>query len=260
MKKINDHSNILTKRLESELSLRISKNARYSLRAFAKHLDISPSYLSRVLSGKRTLALDKAISICNRLDLDPKSRRELLSEIAQTDEVESSKKLLEIDMFNAISEWYHFGITQLINLKEFRYEPRWMASMLGISELEVKLAIDRLLRLNILKETKKSLKRAASTFETTTDIYSSGLRIFHKQILEKAIESLDFDPINERDITSITMAIDEKNIPRAKSEIKKFRNKISKLLEDGVPTRVYNLGVHLIPLSEKAPRGDEHEH
>jgi uncharacterized protein (TIGR02147 family) len=94
------------------------------------------------------------------------------------------------------------------------------------------------------------LFRTSSHFTTTTDVASSGLRHFQKQILEKAILSLENDPIEERDITSITVAIDESKIKEAKQEIKKFRLKMSEFLGTGERTRVYNLGIHLIPISK----------
>lgn len=93
---------------------------------------------------------------------------------------------------------------------------------------------------------------------TTTDITSSGIRHFQKQILEKTISSLETDDILERDITSITIAINENKIPEAKAEIKKFRLKMSEFLGTGEKTRVYNLGIHLIPLS-KSTKGEANE-
>ena len=81
-------------------------------------------------------------------------------------------------------------------------------------------------------------------------LQASGIRHFQKQILEKSIESLERDPLMERDITSITIAINEDKIEEAKKEIKKFRMKMSEFLSEGPKTRVYNLGVHLIPLTK----------
>jgi len=130
-------------------------------------------------------------------------------------------------------------------------DPKWIAKMLSITELEAKLAVERLIRLEILdRDSDGRLYRTATHLSTTTDIASSGIRHFQKQILEKAITSLESDDISERDITSITIAINEDRIPEAKVEIKKFRLKMSEFLATGKKTRVYNLGIHLIPLSK----------
>ena len=46
--------------LEEELQKRIQKNPSYSMRSFAQSLQLSPSFLSHMLSGKRALSLEKA--------------------------------------------------------------------------------------------------------------------------------------------------------------------------------------------------------
>jgi uncharacterized protein (TIGR02147 family) len=250
--------------LEQLLTKKIQSNPQYSLRSFARQVGIAPSALSRILSGKRTFTLNLAIRISNALGLTPKDRDQLLAMISPpikevSTKKQSETKQLSVDCFNAMSEWYHFGIMQLFFLDDFVQDQKWMAKILGISQLEVKLAIERLLRLEILdKNEKGELFRTANQFATTTDISSAGLRLFQKQILEKAIVSLEEDQIFERDITSITVASNETQIELVKKEIKKFRLKMAKVLAEGPKTRVYNLGIHLIPVSDST-KGKKYE-
>lgn len=212
------------------------------------------------------MTFNLAVRIADALVLGPEERERLYSFYLTNDSAESNKdirqKELSIDCFNAMKEWYHYGITQLLFVDEFREDPKWMARMLGISELEVNLAIDRLLRLEILdRDENGQLYRTSTHLSTTTDIASAGIRHFQKQILEKAIHSLEHDDISERDITSITVAINEDKIKEAKAEIKKFRMRMSEFMGEGEKTRVYNLGIHLIPLtkSTKMPGGEVRE-
>ena len=53
--------------LKDELLRRIRQNPRYSLRAFARDLRLSPSRLSEVLSGKQGLSRQAAKAITERL-------------------------------------------------------------------------------------------------------------------------------------------------------------------------------------------------
>lgn len=53
-------------------------NPRYSLRAFARRLEISAGSLSAILSGKRVISKKLAEKIADRLGLDDQSRSELL--------------------------------------------------------------------------------------------------------------------------------------------------------------------------------------
>ena len=53
--------------LEQELARRQSRNLRYSLRAFARDLQLSPAFLCQVLSAKRGLSAKSADRISNTL-------------------------------------------------------------------------------------------------------------------------------------------------------------------------------------------------
>lgn len=247
--------------LENLLTEKIKKNPQFSLRAFARMVDVSPAVLSRVLSGKRKLTFNLAVRIADSLVLGPYEREQLYSfylsssPIDEVSEQNKKEKELSIDCFNAMKEWYHYGITQLLYIESFKDDPKWIAKMLSITELEAKLAVDRLVRLEILDRNEfGKLYRTATHLSTTTDVASAGLRHFQKQILEKSIYSLEHDDIHERDITSITVAINEDKIKEAKAEIKKFRLKMSEFMSEGEKTRVYNLGIHLIPLSKSSKK------
>lgn len=249
---------------------RMKKNPAYSLRAFAKSINLSPSYLSRVFSGERPLSLKAFLKISETLDLDPKERKKVFNLITsentitngeRNDEESDDPTQLTLDAFYVISEWYHFAIMQLFYIKGFKEDSTWIAKMLGISSHEVNFAFERLLRLGLIEKNKNGkLVRTSATLTTGSDIPSSGIRQFQRQILEKAILSLEQDSVEKRDITSMTMAINIKHLPRAKEEIKKFRKKMTKLLEEGERSQVYNLGIHLIPLTQNINTEKAYEH
>ena len=56
--------------LNDVLERRKEKNNRYSLRAFAVHIGLHPSALSRILAGKQELSLLSAGDVINKLDLE----------------------------------------------------------------------------------------------------------------------------------------------------------------------------------------------
>lgn len=55
--------------LRQDLEIRKSKNESFSLRAYAKLLDLSPSCLSEVFSGKRHLPINKLESVIEKMGL-----------------------------------------------------------------------------------------------------------------------------------------------------------------------------------------------
>ncbi len=254
--------------LESEYTKRTQKNPHYSLRAFSKTLGMSIAQLSRILSGTRPLTVRTCDAISGALNLSPDEKNHLIQLIVQDqrkqDQRKGSKKTptqaptsatqddfqdLSIAAFTAISKWYHYAITELTFLKSFQSKPAWIAKMLGITTNEARAAIGRLMKLGILKEKNGNLIKVSKPLTTTNDVPSAAIRRFQREVLEKAILSLEEHSIQERDMSSMVMAIDTKNLKMAKEKIKKFRRSLSRFLERGRPNRIYHLGVQLFPLS-----------
>jgi uncharacterized protein (TIGR02147 family) len=77
------------------------------------------------------------------------------------------------------------------------------------------------------------------------------LKRSHRESILQAAEALDSIPTAERDITSMTMAIDPRKLPLAKTLIREFRFRLAELLETGNRTEVYNLNVQLVPVTKK---------
>ena len=126
---------------------RIEKNPLFSLRAFAKKVNASPAVISRILSGKRNLTLSMAIKIADALCLSPFEReaiQELFSNNTSTPrDIVGSE--LTIECFTAMKDWYHYGITQMLNVDDFVEDYKLISKMLSISEIEAKLAVNRLI-------------------------------------------------------------------------------------------------------------------
>ena len=69
--------------LKDELLRRQSKNPRYSLRAFAHHLEIHPSALSRILSNKQDVSLRCCVVIVEVVALSESEKIEFLVSVAE---------------------------------------------------------------------------------------------------------------------------------------------------------------------------------
>lgn len=253
--------------LRNKLSERCMKNGKYSLRAFARDLELSPQRLSHILSGRHGLSPAAATKVAQHLGLNQEeinffcmlvqekhARSGVVKKNAQEklQELTSQYKNLNLEHFKIISDWYHFAILELTLVDGFKSNPKWIAKALKITEIEVKMAIERLLKLELLTEGKNgALKLTGQFFADPRGTPSSALRQFHKQLMEKAILALEFQKLEERDFSSTILAIDEKDIPRAKDEIKKFRVAFDKKFSAReVKTNVYCLGTQLFSLQK----------
>jgi uncharacterized protein (TIGR02147 family) len=252
-----------TQFLKQELARRMEKNPSYSMRAFAKALDLNVGVLSSLLSGKRPLTAKTAKALCEKLGVTPNERLEVLRAVAQDkmgEPLENGSVLagrieLDQEVYRAVGDWYHWAILQLVRTRRYREspthsQPKWMAKKLRITETEAKLAVERLIKLGLLRLGKRGLLERTQERLTTANksVTTGALRRWQKQIREKAIYSLENDPIESRSMSSITMAIDPAKIERARHLIDEFQEKLAEFLESGPKEKVYQLSVSLFPL------------
>ncbi|MCB0384329.1 MAG: TIGR02147 family protein [Bdellovibrionales bacterium] len=259
--------------LQEEYEARRKRNPSFSLRAFAQILQIPPGRLSEILNQKRPISQKMASHLADRLELDPHAKRQLLSHLGRNGKtIKTSPKSVDdlnehpsdyvqisLDHFHALADWYHFAILSLTEVESFVSEPKWIARRLGISVTQVKSAIERLERLDLLRAIDGRWVATNKSLTTPTDIASPALRSSHRQSLQQAIDCLEKVEIRDRDITSITMAIDKSKIEPAKEMIRDFRRRLCAFLEEGEKTDVYNLNIQLVPLTQndRNPRSSQ---
>ena len=157
---------------------------------------------------------------------------------------------LSIDQYESISQWYHFAILSLTELKDYKHCSEWIAKRLNITKNTAKDAIERLERLGFLVWENHTIKVSSPQYHTTDEINSYALRAAHKNNLELAKKSLQNDDISHRDFCSMTMAIDIKKIPQAKKMIRDFRNKLCSYLESEEQNEVFKICFQLFPLTK----------
>jgi transcriptional regulator with XRE-family HTH domain len=246
--------------LRDELTKRVEKNPRYSMRAFAKSLGINIGALSSLLNGKRPLTAKAAEQLCDKLGITPLKKSEIILRAAKRNgnnslDLTFNRVEIEEEIFRAISDWYHWAILQLVKTEKYNQnlhtsDPKWISRQLQISETEAKLAIDRLLKLKLLVQGKNGLLERTKESITTANksFTSAALKKWQRQIREKSIFSLENHPIEVRSHTSMTMAIDPKKIKEAKDLIDEFQERLAEFLEKGKKEKVYQLCVSLFPL------------
>jgi uncharacterized protein (TIGR02147 family) len=94
-------------------------------------------------------------------------------------------------------------------------------------------------------------ERVQKTLDAGTDIPSAALRRHNREKMELAIAALQNVPLELRDVSSLTLTFDPKEILKVKNEIKKFKEKIQKTCASMKASEVYSLNVQLFPLSKK---------
>lgn len=252
--------------LRFELGERIQKNPRYSLRAFARGLGVSHTLLSLVMNGQRVASPQLVQKIADKFYLDPAQKGLLLQslqgtapdQIARLNKKKSARDIkhrqLSLDQFALLSEWQHFAILSLLEIPDTVLTASALAERLGISEILARVSLQRLFDLDLLEKDSQTNKwrQKSGPIVVENTKSTSHTRKFQHQLLEKAIESLENDPIEIRDHSSVTFAMDPNHVNYALKRIRLFRRELMQELESfGNPQEVYNLTVQLFPTSKR---------
>lgn len=234
--------------LRNELTQRCRSNTAYSLRAFARDLEVEPSALSKILNGKRTITAEMKERFGRKLNL---SREQLRALNCAGATVDPTYKSLAEDSFKIISDWHHFAILELTKVEGFRPDTAWIAKSLGLPKAEASEAINRLKRIGFLNESEGQLKDTSGDVTTVDHQFTNvAFKNLQRQVLHQAMQALDNTALDQRDQSSMTMAIDSTKLPQAKTMIKKFRRDLSAFLENGKQRdAVYQLSVSLFPMT-----------
>lgn len=253
-----NHLGPLEKTLNAHYEVLRKRNPSYSIRAFARKLGITPGTLSLLMLGKRKVSEKMALKIADNLPLGPQERSEILANYLDAKLIKAhTGDYLELsqDQYNISAEWQYFAILNLIKTKDFKSDVSWIAQRLGLKKSEVTEALDRLERLGLIKyDEENNIGRQSSKYRTPDEVVSVALKKCHHQGLDLAHESLDRDPVSERDFTTVTFPLNPKKISEAKALIRKFEDDLVDLLEkDDDLTEVYRLAIQLFPLT-KTPR------
>jgi plasmid maintenance system antidote protein VapI len=168
--------------LRGELLRRSARNPRYSLRAFAKFLDVDPATLSQLLRGQRACTPRTVRRLGVRLGLDEAT-------LAACDAAEAAAAALDDglrrveelarDTAALAGEWTHHAILDLARRADFVADSRRVAAALGITVDEVNVAVQRLARLGVLE---LRGPRWIVRGDATPDVARAALRRLHDLI------------------------------------------------------------------------------
>lgn len=235
--------------LKSVLEDKKRVNPNYSLRTFAKYLGFSPPRLSMVLNGKRGISETAAEEISLKIGLvgiekelfiasaiadaarSPVKRNEAQEKL---DKIKKDADFVTLDQehFKIISNWHHYAILELILTKDFKSEVGWIAKKLNTSPFEVQQCLDRLAENGMIKIEKGKIKSTYKSFTTTNEVPSKSVRMLNHDLLMKAVEALENQPIDARDFATLTIGIRKEKLHEFKSLLKNFRRELNRIAED----------------------------
>lgn len=247
---------------------------RVSYRSFARRAGIgSPSYLKLVVDGERNLSDEMADRFAQACSLGDDARGffcELVrfNQAASHDErgaayarLRSFRRYRELHPLEVARDeyhscWYLPAIREMVLRADFRDDPAWVAEQLvpSIKPSEAARAIETLIELGLLVRAGGRLVQGSAALVASADVPASmHLRNYHRQMIARAAEALDTLPRDRRDVSSVTLAVDEATAERIADAIVGFRRQLLELSAlSHEPTRVVQVNIQLFPLTRDA--------
>ena len=225
-----------------------AKNPAYSLRAFAKRLDMGLGTISEVLAGKRNLSAKSAQKILDRLSIDPTQRKKIFRGTSFKPSYQISE--LAADHYFILSEWYYLAILNLVRTGNFKPTASHLSVRLGIPVRTAKQSLERLLRVGLLRFEGKKLVRQQIAIQTTDGIPNQAIRKAHLQTLDLAKKAMEEDPLITFDLSSLTFAFSLEDLKEAKVMIREFQDEFAErfsMRKDA--TEVYRLATQFFSLT-----------
>ena len=253
------------------LLARQSAEATYSVRKWAREMEISHTLLVMLLQGKRSLRLKHAPAFARGMSLESSQKTYLqaLIELASSKSGEeealarswmrelnpsAQMRVQEIDEFELIASWIHFAVLALCDLESFDgtvlFFERQLKSKATVTQ--VRAAVTRLQSLGLIIQTTDGKIISSGTHVTTkNDRASSAVRKYHADVSRLAADAVLEQDVLEREFQAISLSVHQDQIPMVKEMIRKFRAELVEAVSTRQGTDVYQCNLQFFRLTER---------
>ncbi|WP_347359425.1 DUF4423 domain-containing protein [Bdellovibrio sp.] len=242
------------KKLNELFEVKKAKNRRYSLRSFAKFLSLNPGTLSAIMKGKRMVPLQDAASVMLRLELALNEQEEFLLSLGVNKPPATSAYKLDVSKYGILfDEWEYFVILAVFRLPDFESSTSWIAQKTGIPKSRAEMCLQNLQELGVIECPQGSAwRRHHQSLYSSHDISSKSLQKAHLNTLDMAKDMLPLVPVEERDYSFVTVALDEKRFKKLKKLVLKFRDEVFELDEQSQGGDLYRVALQCFPILNKS--------
>ena len=162
-------------------------------------------------------------------------------------------KKIEQSEYIYYSAWYIPVIRELVVAMDFNddFKKLGRAVVPAISAAEAGKAVKLLLELGYIRKNGGGHYEQSSVFLTTGPaVRSLAVANFHKAMMQRASESLERFPADERDVSCLTVGVSENTYATMISRIAEFRRELLALTEsDTRMSKIVQVNFQLFPLS-----------
>ncbi len=240
----------------------------FSHRTFNRECGFSsPNFVQLVIQGRRNLSKEAAERIAKTLRLSKVETRALLQLRELNNETDPDRKLILFENLlrnpdfaerhelaqaelGFYSKWYNVVVRELL-----QSHPRLTAREISqallprVSEKEIAQALDEMVALGFIEQTRNGWKTKHKQLTTKNEILHSALISFHSSMIEIARESLTRFKGTEREVSSVTVQLTEKEFLDLRERIRDFKKDALSIETSDPKSRVYQFNFQLFPVT-----------
>lgn len=245
-----------------------ARDAGYSSPVFLKLVCDSKSNLSdvgveRVASAMGLVGVDLQyfrllVSFNQEKDLD--KQKAIYAEMRKLAK-ENSVTLVGEDQYDYFENWLNPVIRELAPASKNPTAAKLASQCVFETDVpQVKKSLKLLEKTGLLKKNEDGtyVQDAKSISSGDLNVASMAVREMHRQMGNLAVKALDQVPLNERDVSGLTMGISESAYQKIVKEIADFRRRITAIAVESVgEERVYRLNMQLFPLTKTFGQEDD---
>lgn len=242
----------------------------YSYRMMGDKLGLDSSYLYRVLSKKQHLPAHALQAAKGLLDLSGRQAEyfDLLYSAAVTKDKSKKEEFfakalalrdvnrhsLEAAELKMLENWWIPAVRAYLEMNGGIVNKREIANNIcpKITEEQVQIAIDTLLEVGMLKKIASGKLALTETHLTASGPEKrTAVRNFQRQILALASDAIENVPVEERNISTLTLSVDQACFDDLGEMLKEFRRLVQKRVDEAKrPDRVMQLSLAFFPIAK----------
>ncbi|WP_290742232.1 TIGR02147 family protein [Fibrobacter sp. UBA4309] len=244
-------------------------NNKYSYSVLGMAIGLNASHVFCVVEKKRNLpvrcvpAIKKILGLTGRaaqyFDLliaasrtkSEKTKTEILGKALLLRDVK--KHYLSDKEQKYLSDWWTPVIRALIEINQGKLNAKDISEKLepSIGEEKVQESIDLLKELGFIQPLGNDrYKLADAHINIAGEERAQAIRQFQANVMQIGARSLNIIPPSDRDISTLTMAVDQKGFEDIKSMIQEFRKEVQIRVDKcGKPSRVLQMNLALFPVA-----------
>jgi uncharacterized protein (TIGR02147 family) len=247
-------------------------NRLFSHRAVLQKMGISSTgFLANVISGRKNLTPAQVQKLAQVMKLKASEARYLeclvlfnqaksleekntqMRRLVANQKVET--KTLARKQLNLFSKWHYVVMRELLYFHRLKDDYRTAARMLipSITTEEAERAVKELEDLEMLhRDAEGYCVQGENAISTGNEIRSLQVANFQVETMELAKQAMDRFPLEERDISCMTMTLSKASFDQVKAEILAFRRRLSAIaVADEKVDQVYQCNVQFFPVTKK---------